>query len=306
MSLADDYQRQLQWRSWPAVFARLPSVQGQWVLDLGCAVGDQSAEFVARGARVSGMDGNDELLQVARSKGLANAQFIQADLRALPELGTTADGLWCSFAAAYFPELPAVLASWARHVKPGAWICLVEIDDLFGHEPLSTTAKRLLDAYAREHSAMPRRRMGHLRRGLRPRWIAVGATAATAAIAIAVGIVVLGGGEPQRTYDVEFRTVGLEGASAKANLESSDSGTTVHLWVKGLPKDDHAVYEVMCDAPMWTASAGTFRTSPDGRAYVVLTTALRHGEYDGIRVVKRAHGADGKLVRRNILTARIS
>jgi hypothetical protein len=117
---------------------------------------------------------------------------------------------------------------------------------------------------------------------------------------------VLGGGDPERTYGVHFRNVGAPGASAQANLESSDSGTTVHLWVKGLPKDDHAVYEVMCDAPMWTASAGTFRTSPDGRAYVVLTTALRRGEYDGIRVVKRAHRADGKLVRRNILTARIS
>ena len=175
------------------------------------------------------------------------------------------------------------------------------------NEPLSAAfEERLLDAYAREHSAMPRRRMSRLRRWLRPRWVAVGATAAAAAVAVAVGIVVLAGGEPERTYGVQFRSVGAPGASAQANLESSDSGTTVHLWVKGLPKDDHAVYEVMCDAPMWTASAGTFRTSPDGRAYVVLTTALRRGEYDGIRVVKRAHRADGKLVRRNILTARIS
>jgi hypothetical protein len=175
------------------------------------------------------------------------------------------------------------------------------------NEPLSAAfEERLLDAYAREHSAMPRRRMSRLRRWLRPRWVAVGATAATAAIAVAIGVVVLGGGDPERTYGVQFRNVGAPGASAQANLESSDSGTTVHLWVKGLPKDDHAVYEVMCDAPMWTASAGTFRTSPDGRAYVVLTTALRRGEYDGIRVVKRAHRADGKLVRRNILTARIS
>jgi len=175
------------------------------------------------------------------------------------------------------------------------------------NEPLSAAfEERLLDAYAREHSAMPRRRMSRLRRWLRPRWVAVGATAAAAAVAVAVGIVVLAGGEPERTYGVQFRNVGAPGASAQANLESSDSGTTVHLWVKGLPKDDHAVYEVMCDAPMWTASAGTFRTSPDGRAYVVLTTALRRGEYDSIRVVKRGHRSDGKLVRRNILTARIS
>jgi hypothetical protein len=172
-------------------------------------------------------------------------------------------------------------------------------------EPLSPAfEERLLDAYAREHSAMPRRRMGRLRRWLRPRWLAVGATTAVAAAAAAVGIFVIGGGESGGNYNVAFRNVGAPGASAQARLESSDSGTTVHLLVKGLPKD--AVYEVMCDAPMWTASAGTFRTSPDGRAYVVLTTAMRRGEYDAIRIVKRGHRADGKLIRMNILTARLS
>jgi Putative zinc-finger len=173
------------------------------------------------------------------------------------------------------------------------------------NEPLSPAfEERLLDAYAREHSAMPRRRMGRLRRWLRPRWLAVGATAAVAAVAAAFAIFVLGDDEPGGRYNVAFRNVGAPGASAQARLESSDSGTTVHLLVRGLPKD--AVYEVMCDAPMWTASAGTFRIGPDGRAYVVLTTAMRRGEYDAIRIVKRGHRADGKLVRENILTARLS
>jgi len=175
------------------------------------------------------------------------------------------------------------------------------------NEPLSPAfEERLLDAFAREHAAVPGRRMSRLRRWLRPRWLAVGATAAVAAAAAAVGIVVLGGDDGGRRYEVAFRNVGAPGASAQANLESSDSGTTVHLRVNGLPRDDHAVYEVMCDAQMWTASAGTFRTDAEGHAYVVLTTALRTGEYDAIRIVKRGHGADGKLVRKNILTARLS
>ena len=175
------------------------------------------------------------------------------------------------------------------------------------NEPLSAAfEERLLDAYAREHSDMPRRRMGRVRRWLRPRWLAVGATAAVAATAAVVGVFVLGGDDAGRQYGVEFRNVGAPGASAEANLESSDSGTTVHLLVKGLPRDEHAVYEVMCDAQMWTASAGTFRTSADGHAYVVLTTALRKGEYDAIRIVRRGHAPDGKLIRKNILTARLS
>jgi hypothetical protein len=57
---------------------------------------------------------------------------------------------------------------------------------------------------------------------------------------------------------------------------------------------------------MWTASAGTFRTDADGHAYVVLTTALRKGEYDAIRIVRRAHRADGRLIRRDMLAAKLS
>ena len=81
-------------------------------------------------------------------------------------------------------------------------------------------------------------------------------------------------------------------------------GTEVHLWVRGLPREE-AVYEVLCDAPNWTATAGTFRTDAEGRAYVVLTTALRQGEYDAIRIVRRGHRKDGTLYKRDVLTAQL-
>jgi hypothetical protein len=54
-------------------------------LDPGCAVGE-AAELVARGARVIGVDANEDLLVIARSKCLANAEFLKADLATLPEL----------------------------------------------------------------------------------------------------------------------------------------------------------------------------------------------------------------------------
>jgi anti-sigma factor RsiW len=178
-------------------------------------------------------------------------------------------------------------------------------------EPLSPAfEERLLDAYARDHAARPprRRRFAGLRRRLRPRRLTVGIAAALAAAAAAVGVAVVGSDDEPATrrYDVSFRSVGAPGASARANLIGGDSGTTVHLWVKGLPRDKNAVYEVMCDAQMWTASAGTFRTDADGHAYVVLTTALRKGEYDAIRIVRRAHRADGRLIRRDMLAAKLS
>lgn len=73
MSLASEYQRQFAWRDWSTALGALPAVRGQLVLDLGCAVGDQAAELVARGARVIGIDGNEELLRHARSRSLENA-----------------------------------------------------------------------------------------------------------------------------------------------------------------------------------------------------------------------------------------
>ena len=106
--------------------------------------------------------------------------------------------------------------------------------------------------------------------------------------------------------DVTFHNVGgPAAASARANLESDAEGTEVHLWVRGLVREE-AVYEVLCDAEEWTATAGTFRTDAEGHAYVVLTTALRKGEYNAIRIVRRGHRADGSLIKRNVLTARLS
>jgi SAM-dependent methyltransferase len=65
-------------------------------------------------------------------------------------LPDSVDGLWCGFAAAFFPDLSTTLALWARKLKPGGWAAITEIDDLFGHEPLSVKSKALLTSYADE------------------------------------------------------------------------------------------------------------------------------------------------------------
>jgi anti-sigma-K factor RskA len=175
-------------------------------------------------------------------------------------------------------------------------------------EPLSPAfEERLLDAYARDHKVAPARRRLSPRRW-RPRWVAAGAATVIAAAAAAFGFAVLGDDESPTPphYDVAFRSIGAPGASGHADLEAGGGGTTVHLWVSGLPREKDAVYEVLCDAETWTASAGTFRTDAKGKAYVVLTTALRKGEYDAIRIVRRSHQPDGRLVRRDMLAARLS
>ena len=149
VSLSDEYSRQRRWRAWNRIYSVLPDVRGKTILDLGCAIGDQAAELVARGASVIGIDANEELLRVARSRGIGNAEFRSGDLRDL-DLALEADGIWCSFSVAYIANPQRHLMSWSQRLRPGGWMAVTEIDDLFGHEPLSDRAKSLIGAYETE------------------------------------------------------------------------------------------------------------------------------------------------------------
>jgi len=155
MSLADEYARQRAWRDWETALAALPLSPGQTVLDLGCGIGDVAAEIAARGPQVLGYDTNEELLHVARARAIPGASFACRDLRDLPDQ-VRADGIWCSFAAAYVPDLAPVLSAWLRHLRPGGFVALTEIDDLFGHEPLGASTSTTLERYVTEALAAGR------------------------------------------------------------------------------------------------------------------------------------------------------
>jgi SAM-dependent methyltransferase len=144
----DDYSKQFAWRSWDRVLASLPDLRGRTVLDLGCGMGDQAALLAARGARVIGLDQITELVAVAQARDIPNAEFRQCNLHGDLAFAEPIDGIWCSFTAAHFPALSDRLAAWTRHLRTGGWIALTEIDDLFGHEPLSPATRAVLDAYA--------------------------------------------------------------------------------------------------------------------------------------------------------------
>lgn len=170
MTLVDHYRRQLRWRDWGTVLDATPLRSGHRVLDLGCGIGDVAALLCERGARVTGIDLHDESLAFARSRNLPRATFAAHDLRALPDaaaLGGPFDGIWSGFSLAYFPDPLPVLRAWLERLAPGGWIALVEIDDLFAHEPVGARTRELLTSYADEALAAGRYdfRMG---RRLRP------------------------------------------------------------------------------------------------------------------------------------------
>jgi len=145
-----EYEAQDRWRDWDALLDRLPSLLGRTVLDLGCGPGLVSARLAARGAQVVGVDRNAAFLAAARRRCPPSCRFLEADLgdldaRDLPR----ADGLWSSFAAAYFPHFAPVLKRWTSCLAPGAWIALVEIDDLWrGHRPLPAEVRAAFAAFA--------------------------------------------------------------------------------------------------------------------------------------------------------------
>jgi hypothetical protein len=183
-------------------------------------------------------------------------------------------------------DCPACAAEQARLAPLPGLLTLAAPAARAAEEPLSPALEeRLLDAVAAE---APRpRRAWKLRR---PRTLIAGAVVAVG-VALAVVTLATRGGGPDYGPEIPLAaTAAPHGAHAYAELRSTSGGTTVLLHVSGMPGDPAAVYEVHCDAPGWSASAGTFRVDRHGSARVVLTTAARKGEYDRIRVLRRTGG----------------
>jgi SAM-dependent methyltransferase len=155
VSIVEDYSRQHRWRSWPVILDCLPKLDGHLVLDLGCGIGDLAADLSSRGAHVIGFDINQEFVAFANDRRIPNAEFRVADLRTIRDSCLRADGIWSSFTAAYFTSFCDTVSSWIDLLRPGGWLALTEIDDLFGHQPISNRTSELLDRYVRdsmEHS----------------------------------------------------------------------------------------------------------------------------------------------------------
>jgi len=145
--LSAQYERQERWRHWDEALARIPFKTGQRILDLGCGVGEMAARFHRLGAQVIGIDGNEDLLAAARTRH-PEVRFEKLDLSELtPALFGRVDGVWASFVAAYFSDLESILARWSDCVVPDGWVALVEMDDLFGHEPLPSSLIDELDRF---------------------------------------------------------------------------------------------------------------------------------------------------------------
>lgn len=139
MTTKYEYTRQAEFRSWANYLKELPPNRNSSILDLGCGLGTTTKLLASKYSHVTGIDCNTTFVNNAvKDEQAANIRFIKADLRKINDLKLPkADGIWCSFTAAYFPDFNEVLPNWIRFLNTGGWISLVEVNDLFNHSPLS-------------------------------------------------------------------------------------------------------------------------------------------------------------------------
>jgi hypothetical protein len=200
----------------------------------------------------------------------------------------------------------------AQHAEVAGLPALLDLASVSGKHDLPPLApaveERVLDRFAREHPAARPRRVRWLSMPRRRRWLlATGGAFASAAVAAVLVLFVVGGSSSTSAYQLALHGTGpAPHAWARAGLQSTADGTRVRLEVWDLPADPAAVYEVRCEAPGWSASAGTFHVDANGRAYVVLTTAARMGQYDYMRVVRRDMDAAGRPREASVLAGRLS
>lgn len=147
MSLTHIYSNQYRWRRWSSVYSHLGDLSQKQVLDLGCGIGDQARDLSLLGASVLCVDANQEFIDHAKSRGIPRARFLCGNIADLKDQLSKSDGVWASFTAAYFPRFDVFLRSIDTALKPGGWLAITEVDDLFGHEPLESRWVALIEEY---------------------------------------------------------------------------------------------------------------------------------------------------------------
>jgi len=117
------------------IFALLAPKPGERILDLGCGDGTLTAEIEAAGAEVLGLDISEELLAVARMKGLS---VKKADAHALDYVQEF-DTVFSNAALHWMQDPDRVIEGVARALRPGGRF----VGELGGHGNVASVATAL-------------------------------------------------------------------------------------------------------------------------------------------------------------------
>lgn len=121
--------------SWVVEAAALTGTER--VLDVGTGAGHTAFALAPHAAEVVALDITHEMLAVAEkeatARNLHNIRFVEADSRQIPYEDASFDVVACRHAAHHFPYLQQSVQEWARVLKPGGKLVLV--DSLSPEEP---------------------------------------------------------------------------------------------------------------------------------------------------------------------------
>jgi ubiquinone/menaquinone biosynthesis C-methylase UbiE len=100
---------------------------GQRVLDVGCGTGIVARTVAERvgGARVTGLDLNEDMLEVARQNSATEIDWRQGDAVALPFVDDSFDLVYCQYAIQFFPDPIAALREMRRVLSPDGRLALM-------------------------------------------------------------------------------------------------------------------------------------------------------------------------------------
>jgi demethylmenaquinone methyltransferase/2-methoxy-6-polyprenyl-1,4-benzoquinol methylase len=100
---------------------------GLRALDLACGTGDIAFGLARRGAEVIGLDVTHRMVQLARAKGTL-AQFVTADMMALPFPSGRFDIVTTGYGLRNVPELGPALAEIRRVLRPGGMLLSLDFN----------------------------------------------------------------------------------------------------------------------------------------------------------------------------------
>lgn len=155
MTHLEEYKNQNRWRNWTSYIDKLPIKNTDIILDLGCGISYVTKLLSDKALEIIGIDGNNSLLIEANvSNSSKNIKYINHDLKTINEISLPLfNGIWASFIAAYFSDFSIYLKDWIQFLKPGGWIAIVEVNDLFAHQPISNlTYKGFKEFYKLQRS----------------------------------------------------------------------------------------------------------------------------------------------------------
>src|SRR4051794_17203341 len=96
----------------------LELADGDQLLDLACGTGNAAAVAAARGARVTGLDSSQRLLEVARER-VPDGEFVHGDMGDLPFADAAFDAAVSVFGIIFARPAEPAVAELARVVRPG-------------------------------------------------------------------------------------------------------------------------------------------------------------------------------------------